>query len=123
MRAAAMLKNRQRPTAFVCSSSLLALGVYRALAEAGLEVGRDVSVIAHDDVLPHMRTEHFAVPLTVTRAPIRDASVHLADMIAKVIAGTDPRSLQRIEPVDLVVRESTGPAPVGGETPWQPTRN
>ncbi len=122
-RAAAMLKMTPRPTAFICSSSLLALGVYRAQSEAKLEIGGDVSVIAHDDVLPHMRTEHFSVPLTVTRTPIRDASVHLADMISKVIAGTDPTSLQITEPVDLVVRESTGPAPEGEETPWQKPAN
>ena len=117
-RAAAMLRAPQRPTAFICSSSLLALGVYRALGEAGLDVGNDVSVIAHDDVLPHMRTEHFAVPLTVTRAPIRDASEHLALMITEVIAGTDPRTLQKTETVDLVVRQSTGAVPAGEETPW-----
>jgi LacI family transcriptional regulator len=122
-RAAAMLKIRPRPTAFICSSSLSALGVYRALAETSLTVGRDVSVIAHDDVLPHMRTEHFAVPLTVTRAPIRDASVYLADMLAHVIAGIDPKSLQKTETADLVVRDSTGAVPAGGGTPWQSTRS
>ncbi len=122
-RAAAMLKMPSRPTAFICSSSLLALGVYRALSEAGLDVGGDVSVIAHDDVLPHMRTEHFAVPLTVTRAPIRDASIHLAEMISKVVAGIDPKTLQITEPVDLVVRDSTGPVPEGEETPWQKVAN
>ena len=122
-RAAAMLKMEPRPTAFICSSSLLALGVYRALSEVDLEIGGDVSVIAHDDVLPHMRTEHFSVPLTVTRMPIRDASVHLADMISKVIAGTDPKSLQITEPVDLVVRDSTGPVREGEETPWRKVAN
>lgn len=121
-RAAKMLADPKRPTAFICSSSLLALGVYRAVAELGFEVGKDVSVIAHDDVLPHMRTEHFSVPLTVTRAPIRDASVHLARMIGEVIAGADPRKLQVIENVDLVVRESTGGVPSGGEDPWQSVR-
>ena len=117
-RAAAMLKAPLRPTAFLCASSLTALGVYRALAEAGLAVGRDVSVIAHDDVLPHMRTEHFAVPLTVTRAPIRDASTELANMLANVIAGRDPRSMQVVEAVDLVVRDSTGHVSTGGDSPW-----
>ncbi len=117
-RASAMLKRQPGPTAFICSSSLLALGVYRALNEAGLAIGRDISVIAHDDVLPHMRTEHFSVPLTVTRAPIRDASLHLADMLAEVIAGADPHTLQKTEPVDLVVRESTGPVISGDGIPW-----
>jgi hypothetical protein len=54
----------------------------------------------------------------VTRAPIRDASVHLADMLAKVIAGVDPRTLQITEAVDLVVRKSTGTVPAEERTPW-----
>ena len=29
-------------------------------------VGRDLSIIAHDDVLPHLLAENFAPPLTVT---------------------------------------------------------
>ncbi len=117
-RASAMLRQRPRPTAFICSSSLMALGVYRALTEANLTIGRDVSVIAHDDVLPHMRTEHFSVPLTVTRAPIRNASMHLADMLIKIIDGVDFKSLQHTETVELVVRESTGAATEEGGIPW-----
>jgi len=106
------------PTAFLCSSTLQALGVFRALGERGLEVGQDVSVVAHDDVLPHMRSEHFSTPLTVTRSAIRNASVHIADLIAKLIAGADPTSLQIIEPVDLIVRNSTAGAPLTGGEKW-----
>lgn len=115
-----MLKARapKAPTAFVCSSTLQALGVYRAVGEVGLEVGRDVSVVAHDDVLPHMRSEHFPTPLTVTRSPIRDASVHIADMISQIIAGRDAKSLQIVASVDLIVRSSTARVPPKGEDAW-----
>lgn len=106
------------PTAFLCSSTLLAIGVMRAAGEAGLEIGKDISIIAHDDVLPHLRSEHFSTPLTVTRAPIREAGLALADMIYKRIDGAEPQSLQHIAPVDLVVRNSTGAAPDMGGQSW-----
>nr|WP_246473021.1 substrate-binding domain-containing protein [Pelagibacterium limicola] len=106
------------PTAFLCSSTLLALGVYRAAAEARLEVGRDISIIAHDDVLPHLRAENYWPPLTVTRVPIRDAGFALADMIYKRIGGADPKTLQKTADVDLIVRGSTGAAPATGGQSW-----
>lgn len=119
-RAAALLAGEDgpAPTAFICSSTLQALGVIRAAAAAGLQVGSDISIIAHDDVLPHLRSEHFTPPLTVTRSPIRDAGTALAEMMVLRIGGTDPRKLQRIVPADLIVRSSTGAAPKSGGEAW-----
>ena len=102
----------------MCSSTILALGVMRAAGEAGLEIGTDISIIAHDDVLPHLRSEHFSTPLTVTRIPIREAGLALADMIHRRIGGAEPKSLQKTANVDLIVRNSTGAAPQEGEQPW-----
>lgn len=106
------------PTAFLCSSTLQALGVIRAAAAAGLAVGTDLSVIAHDDVLPHLRPEHFNPPLTVTRSPIRMAGVALAEMMVARIGGVDPKQLQRMVTADLIVRASTGAAPHSGRKAW-----
>ena len=119
-RASALLAGQDGPppTGFICSSTLQALGVIRAAAAAGLQVGSDVSIIAHDDVLPHLRSEHFTPPLTVTRSPIRDAGTALAEMMVMRIAGVDPRQLQRIVPADLIVRGSTGAAPHRGGEAW-----
>jgi LacI family transcriptional regulator len=117
--AAAMLKETRPPTAFICSSTLQALGVIRAARDAGLQVPADVSIIAHDDVLPHLRSEHFTPALTVTRSPIRNAGSALAEMIVARVGGADPRSLQRIVPADLIVRASTSAAPKSGGQAWQ----
>lgn len=120
-RAAEMLSGADGPppTAFLCSSTLMALGVMRAAAAQGLKIGSDVSIIAHDDVLPHLRSEHFSPALTVTRSPIRDAGTALAEMMVARIAGADPMKLQTIVSVDLIARSSTGPAPKSGEQAWQ----
>lgn len=107
------------PTAFLCASTLQALGVVRAAGERQLKIGSDISIIAHDDVLPSMRSEHFNPALTVTRSPIRDAGTAISEMLVALIAGADPKSLQRVVPVDLIVRASTGAVPKGEDVPWQ----
>ena len=43
----------------------------------------DVSIVAHDDALPLMEAINFEPALTVTRAPLRDACVPLADMLVQ----------------------------------------
>jgi LacI family transcriptional regulator len=117
--AATMLADLEPPTAFLCSATLQALGITRAAAEAGLRIGKDVSIISHDDVLPHLLAENFAPPLTVTRSAMRDAAPILARMMIARMAGTPENQLQRTDKVDLIVRASTGPAPRMGGTPWQ----
>src|SRR5690606_19326139 len=92
------------PTAFLRSSTLQALGVIRAAGAAGLVIGTDLSIIAHDDVLPHLRPENFNPPLTVTRSPIRMAGAALAEMMGARISGVDPLQLQRMVSADLIVR-------------------
>ncbi len=48
------------PTAILCSSTVLALGAIRAINQAGLKLGEDISLIAHDDVLPLLKPENFS---------------------------------------------------------------
>ena len=117
-RALAMLAMRDPlpPTAFVCGSTLLAAGVMRAVRDRGLQVPADVSVIAHDDALPQVHAVDFSPALTVTRAPLRDACVPLADILVATIKGGSNR--QVIERAELIVRHSTGPVPQAGGDPW-----
>jgi LacI family transcriptional regulator len=44
-----LLRKRARPTAVICMNDRLAFGAYKALAEAGLTIPQDVSVISFDD--------------------------------------------------------------------------
>jgi len=106
-----LLDSENPPTAVLCSSMILALGAQRAIREKGLQIGKDISIISHDDGLSSIKTENFSVPLTVTRAAIRDAGVALAGMLRDIVEGKITTPMQRIEPVDLIVRGSTAPAP------------
>lgn len=104
--ARALLEEPDRPTAFVASSVLLALGVYRAARDLGLTIGRDVSVIAHDDALPFLKAETFDPPLATMLSPIRQAGYRLGEMLIERISGTPPERLQEVWPMDVVFRVS-----------------
>jgi len=50
-----MLAGPDAPTAFVTSSMISAMGVRRAIFDAGLQMGRDVSVVTFDDDLSYLK--------------------------------------------------------------------
>jgi len=101
------------PTAVLCSSTVLALGAVRAINQAGLKLGQDISLIAHDDVLPMLKPENFSVPLTTTRSPLRAAGRRIAERLIAGILNLEVLPEQELWKTDLIVRASTGPAPAG----------
>ncbi|RYG93056.1 LacI family transcriptional regulator [Loktanella sp. IMCC34160] len=107
-----------RPTAIFCVSTPVAAGLYRAAQDIGLSIPGDLSVIAHDDAVPQMRAVNFEPALTVTRSPLRDACKPLAAKMEALLKGAPADILQTLAPVDLIARNSTGPVPTEGETPW-----
>ncbi|MBB4010196.1 LacI family DNA-binding transcriptional regulator [Allorhizobium taibaishanense] len=108
----ALLQGPVRPTAVLCASTVLALGAVRAINDAGLTVGQDISLVAHDDDLPLLKPEHFRVPLTTTRSSLRDAGRRVAQrLIADIDTPPQGPPLQELWQAELVIRASTGPAP------------
>ena len=105
------LAEEPRPTAFLVSSMMLAFGCLRVIRSAGLLLGRDVSLIAHDDVFPFLNADRMVPPLTTMRSPIRAAGTRVADMIIDLLRGREAETIHELWPVELVIRASTGPAP------------
>ncbi len=103
----AMLRQPELPTAILCGNDLAALGAIRALAEAGLRVPGDVSVIGADDI----SFARYAMPaLTTIRVP-RDRLGRLAFEALERMIRTKRRLPQETSlETHLVIRESTGPA-------------
>lgn len=99
------------PTAVLCSSTVLALGAVRAINQASLVIGSDISVIAHDDVLPMLKPENFSVPLTTTRSSLRAAGARIAKRLIGGILDRGDYPEQELWRAELIVRASTGPAP------------
>lgn len=109
--AQAMLELRPRPTAFIAGSMMTALGVFRAIRQAGLTLGKEVSMIAHDDVFPYLNADNMYPTMSTTRSSIRQAGIRVAELILQILAGKKIEDVHELWPVELVLRESTGPAP------------
>ena len=106
-----MLQQKNRPTALLISSMLMVSGTIRACHELALRIGKDVSLISHDDSLPFMNAEGLVPSLTTTTSSIRNAGSRVAELLLARIenpAGPLPSELWN---VDLIVRGSTGPVP------------
>lgn len=109
--ARSLLESVDRPTGIVCSSLIMALGVVRAARDLGIEIPKQLSLIAHDDVFPWLKPENFSVPLATTRSSIRLAGARIAERLAARLAGIEEGATGEVWPVDLVVRSSVAGAP------------
>ncbi|MFF0011948.1 LacI family DNA-binding transcriptional regulator [Streptomyces sp. NPDC005374] len=94
------------PTAvFVCSDRM-ALGVYEALAERGLRVPGDMSVVGFDD-LPEARWTTPA--LTTVRQPLSEMAAMALRLLVRMMEGDRPESTRTELSTRLVERASTAP--------------
>lgn len=111
-----MLAQPCPPTAFLVSSIISALGVRRAIEEHGLQMGRDVSIVTHDDSLSYL-TNGADVPIfTATRSSVREAGRTLSKMLLDLIDDPTSAPQNKLLEVELTVGRSTGPAPIAAQT-------
>lgn len=106
-----MLERTPSPTAFVAGSMMTALGIFRAIRSSGLILGRDISMIAHDDVFPYLNADNMVPSMSTTRSSMRAAGTRVAELLTQMLAGKSPADIHELWSVDLVLRESTGPLP------------
>ncbi|WP_050603876.1 LacI family DNA-binding transcriptional regulator [Ruegeria sp. 6PALISEP08] len=106
-----MLQLDDPPTAILASSMISAIGVRRALDEAGLKMGQDVSVIAHDDDLSYLKNGQDVPIFTATRSSVRQAGEMAAEMLIERIKSPSAPTNTRLLEAELVVGRSTGPVP------------
>lgn len=106
-----MLDASAPPTAFLVASMITAIGVRRAIHAAGLTMGRDVSVITHDDDLSYLKNGHDVPIFTATRSSVRDAGTRSAEMLLEKIRCPDRPPETELMEADLIIGTSTGPAP------------
>jgi len=104
-----ILQMKDRPTALIVSSMLLISGAMRAAHELRLEIGKDISLIGHDDGLPFLNAEGLVPTLTTTSSSIRNAGSRVAELLLELIEKPQSELPHELWNVDLIVRGSTGP--------------
>jgi LacI family transcriptional regulator len=106
-----ILASGTKPTAVLASNDLTAIGAMGAIAEAGLRVPEDISVVGYDDIQLSAFTMPPLSTVSLPRVEIANAAFHALlnakqSNTPKPIVGEE----HMIEPV-FVTRKSTGPAP------------
>ncbi|MBP9951351.1 MAG: substrate-binding domain-containing protein [Cypionkella sp.] len=99
------------PTAFLVSSMIMAIGVRRAIERRGLVIGRDISVIIHDDELGYIRNGEDVPIFTATRSSVREAGRLAAAMLLETIADPNSAPKTMLLEAELIIGQSTGPVP------------
>ncbi|TKG65792.1 LacI family DNA-binding transcriptional regulator [Prauserella endophytica] len=94
------------PDAIMVGNDYFALGVYRALTEAGLRVPEDVLVGGFGD---HPFAAYLNPPLTTVRLPAADIGTTAVDLLLQRMKGRDDHDAteKRRLPTELVVRDSS----------------
>jgi len=106
-----ILNSRKRPTAVMASNDLTAIGAMGAIAEAGLRVPEDISVVGYDDI----QLSAFTMPpLTTVSLP----RVEIATAAFRALMNAQHSGSKRLVPGEehtvrptLVQRKSTGSVP------------
>lgn len=104
-----IVARRPAGTGIVCGNDLVALGLTAALLRAGVRIPDDVSVVGYDDI---ELAEQGALALTTIQQPKQSMGRTATQLLIEEADHGDRHAHQQIvfQP-ELVVRETTGPAP------------
>lgn len=108
---ASLLALPVRPTAVVAGDGAVLVGVLRAARRAGLAVGADLAVVAHDDV---EWADLVDPPITTTAQPVSAIAATAVRMLLRRITDPDREPETVRVPPTLVHRSSCGCPPDGG---------
>jgi LacI family transcriptional regulator len=103
--AAELIARDPKVDAIVCFNDAVAFGVVDAVADAGLQVGRDIRVIGFDDVKDAERARPALASVSV---PAETAGRRAAQLLLKRISGSEAGPHGLILPAELMPRESCG---------------
>lgn len=106
-----MMALDEPPTAYLSSSIIAAFGIRRAVEEAGLRIGRDISIITFDDALSYLRNGEDVPIFTAARSSVRDAGRQAGQMLLDLIREPESGPLNTLLEAELMVGTSTGPVP------------
>lgn len=94
------------PTAIFAANDEMAFGAIDAAHSKGLSVPEDLSVVGFDDIAI---SSHIHPPLTTMRQPLRELSATAVSELMALIEGKGVEATKVALPLELVIRQSTGP--------------
>jgi DNA-binding LacI/PurR family transcriptional regulator len=115
-----LLQHHRSFTACVSFNDIAAIGCIRALHDVGLRVPDDVSVVGFDDI----KEAAFQTPsLTTIRQPLHQMGALAVKTLLQQLESSNHRDSSQIAVApELIIRESTGPAPRSATPAGRPKR-
>ncbi len=101
--ASGLLGGDRGASAVFCANDQMSIGLLHALADAGIRVPDEASVIGFDDI---PESEHFAPPLTTMRQDFADLGERMLAAVLQEVGGDVSRTSD-VGTARLVVRRST----------------
>jgi len=102
--AVALLDVAEPPTAFLCASDTVAMGVLRAFADRGLRAGRDLAVVGFDDSIA---AQVCTPALTSVRQPLEQVAVEVVRYLGDLLAHRPIPEPGRVLEPTLSIRASS----------------
>jgi DNA-binding LacI/PurR family transcriptional regulator len=97
----------ERPTAVFASNDRMAIGAMRAIAETGLRIPQDISVVGVDDIeLAALQNPS----LTTVAQSLTDVATQAVNILLEILKGKDHSQTRVVLDAVLKVRESTAAA-------------
>lgn len=104
-----LMASKPAPTAIVCGNDVLALGALLEAQKLGIRVPQALSIIGFDDL---EMARHVQPALTTLHVPTELLWHTVAERIIGALEQAPVQAATEVD-VELVVRESAGPAPAG----------
>ena len=105
-----LLSSGYAPTAIICVNDITAVGVLRELRERGIRVPQDVSVTGFDNV----KLSEFCYPaLTTVHIPREQIGHIICESLMSKAGKSAVAEAEIVIDPEFVLRDSTGPAPLG----------
>ena len=101
-----VLNSTPRPTAIFAANNFLAIGMMRALRDAGVRVPEDISVVTFDDLPEAITIDPF---FTVAAQPAYEMGQKATELLISRLDTEAPQEYREIVlPVEIIVRKSSG---------------
>lgn len=98
-----LLAIKERPTAVFCANDSLAIGCYKAIQEAELQIPEDISVVGFNDI---SMAKYLVPPLTTVHIPMDFMAERAVDVLAERISTNREISMNIAVSAKLIIRES-----------------
>jgi len=102
-RAGRMIAQKKEISAVFACNDMMAYGVYKAAQEAGLSIGKELSLVGFDDLLFSSMLE---VPLTTVRQNVKEIAERASDILLNSIDGKETKELGGLTLPELIERNS-----------------